>query len=127
MFLFVLQTGQFQVKNWHYDTKACVPDVTQSGYHVHHQTRHSKGTRTGGGLGILISDIFRSKLLEIPRYSSFEAISCEIKDLKNTFCFRVICVYRTGSLADFFTFICNVYSWGLQYAFGHSIIKHHNI
>ena len=29
-------------------------------------------------------------------------ISCEIEDLKNTFCFRVICVYGTGPLADFF-------------------------
>ena len=35
------------------DTKACVADV-------HHQARHSKGTRTDGGVGILISDIFRS-------------------------------------------------------------------
>ena len=40
--------------------------------------------------------------LEIPRYSSVEAILCEIKDLKNTFCFRAICVYRTSPLADFF-------------------------
>ena len=98
------------------DTKACVADVTPSGYHVHHQTRHSKGTRTGGGVGILISVIFRSKQLEIPRYSSFEAISCEIKDLKNTYCFRVICIYRTGPLADFF----NDFKYLLENASSHS-------
>ena len=58
--------------------------------------------KTLGQAVVWVSYMFRSKQLEIPRYSSFEAISCEIKDIKNTFCFRVICVYSTGPLADFF-------------------------
>lgn len=83
------------------DTKACIADLTPPGYHLRHETRHKKGNKNGGGVGILISDRFISKILKIPKFSTFEAICCEITDAKNTFCFHVVSLYRTGLKSGF--------------------------
>ena len=48
------------------DTKAVIADIALPGYHFYHQPRSNK--KVGGGVGVLVSDKFKTKVQKIPSY-----------------------------------------------------------
>ena len=57
-------------------TETWLADIAPPGYHFHHQPRSNK--KVGGGVGVLVSDKFKTKVQKIPSYNTFEALSAEI-------------------------------------------------
>ena len=72
------------------ETKAAIADIAPPGYHFHHQPRSNK--KVGGGVGVLVSDKFKTKVQKIPSYNTFEAPSTEISS--SSFSGLFICLYR---------------------------------
>ena len=72
------------------DNKAAIADIAPPGYYFHYQPRSNK--RLGGGVGVLISDNFKTKIRKNPSYNTFEALSTEISS--SSFSGLFICLYR---------------------------------
>ena len=58
-----------------YDTAACIADISPTGYTFHHRPRP---VARGGGVGFLISKLFKVNLHTSPDYNSFESMCYHI-------------------------------------------------
>ena len=73
----------------HDETQSTIADISPSGYSFFHETRADQ--RTGGGVGILVSDQFKTDIHPLP---SFKTISARIGN--NSFSGFVVC-FQNGT------------------------------
>ena len=74
----------------HDETKSTIADISPPGYSFSHEPRADQ--RAGGGVGILVSDQFKTDIHPLPSFKTFEAISARIGN--NSFSGFVVCLYR---------------------------------
>ena len=74
----------------HDETKSTIADISPPGYSFFHEPRADQ--RAGGGVGILVSDQFKTDIYPLPSFKTFEAISARIGN--NSFSGFVVCLYR---------------------------------
>ena len=74
----------------HDETKSTIADISPPGYSFCHEPR--AGQRAGGGVGILVSDQFKTDIHPLPSFKTLEAISARIGN--NSFSGFVVCLYR---------------------------------
>ena len=70
----------------HDETKSTIADISPPSYSFFHEPR------TGGGVGILLSDQLKTDIHPLPSFKTFEAISARIGN--NSFSGFVVCLYR---------------------------------
>ena len=73
------------------ETTASLADITPTGFTLHHIPRSG---RSGGGVGIFVSDFFRFSRISIPTFPSFEAICGRISNEKVGINVNVLTLYR---------------------------------
>ena len=74
----------------HDETKSTIADISPPGYSFFHKPRADQ--RAGGGVGILVSDKFKTDIHPLQSFKTFEAISARIGN--NSFSGFVVCLYR---------------------------------
>ena len=74
----------------HDETKSTIADISSPGCSFFHEPRTDQ--RAGGGVGILVSDQFKTEIHPLPSFKTFEAISASIGN--NSFSGFVVCLYR---------------------------------
>ena len=74
----------------HDETQSTIADISPPGYLFFHEPRADQ--RTGGGVGILVSDQFKTDIHPLPFFKTSEAISARIGN--NSFSGFVVCLYR---------------------------------
>ena len=74
----------------HDETKSTIGDISPPGYSFFHELHADQ--RAGGGVGILVSDQFKTDIHPLPSFKTFEAISARIGN--NSFSGFVVCLYR---------------------------------
>ena len=70
------------------ETSASLADVTPNGFKLVHKPRKGRG----GGVAIMVNELFNSTPCDIPTYTSFEAVACKIAT--SSLWAHVICLYR---------------------------------
>ena len=77
-------------EKWLYtkETSASLADVTPNGFKLVQNPRKGRG----GGVAIMVNELFNLTPCDIPTYTSFEAVACKIET--SSFSARVICLYR---------------------------------
>ena len=73
----------------HDETKSTIADIWP-GYSFFHEPRADQ--QVGGGVGILVSDQFKTDIYPLPSFKTFEAISARIGN--NSYSGFVVCLYR---------------------------------
>ena len=71
-------------------TKSTITHISPPGYSFLHEPRADQ--RAEGGVGILVSDQFKTDIHPVPSFKTFEAISARIGN--NSFSGFVVCLYR---------------------------------
>lgn len=91
------------------DTAACLADITPSGYSLHQIPRVG---RSGGGVGLFISDSFSFSPINLPELQSFEAICGRVSNEKVSINLNILNLYRPpGSDSRFFDELQEVLSF----------------
>ena len=72
------------------ETKSTIADISPPGYSFFHVPYADQ--RTGGGVGILVSDQLKTDIHLLPSFKTFEATSARIGN--NSFSGFVVCLYR---------------------------------
>ena len=73
----------------HDETKSTIADISPPGYSFFHEPR---ADQRAGGVGILVSDQFKTDIHPLPSFKTLEAISARIRN--NSFSGFVVCLYR---------------------------------
>ena len=76
----------------HDETKSTIADISPPGYSFFHEPRADQQEEAGGGVGILVSDQFKTDIHPLPSFKTFEAICARIGN--NLFSGFVVCLYR---------------------------------
>ena len=69
-------------------TSASLADVTPNGFKLVENQRKGRG----GGVAIMVTELFNLTSCDIPTYTNFKAVACEIAT--SSFSAHVICLYR---------------------------------
>ena len=84
----------------HDKTKSMIADISPLAYSFFHEPRADQ--RAGGGVGIRVSDQFKTEIHPLSSFKTFEAISARIGN--NSFSSFVVCLYRLqNGTCQFFT------------------------